>query len=305
MSGKFIAALLGNRKQESINQSDAGCRRTETCSRVSRLCAVFLFYASLHFSLLAQTPAVLWTTNIAAQLFGVDTQTNVYAFGAGKIFILDAAGRVQQTNIVGIAEGQGTRMAQLDPSSGNYFYAGIHPGDICSLGVNYTNSACFLAKFSSAGNLIWSVDFGPIGCLRNIGITDIRIDSAGTIYVGYDWNVSTTSHVPTAAAFDASGSNIWSSTLPRSTFTTALGGVRFGRVTPTGGFALVFDAVFPGKVTRSQFDSNGTATVVGSFTENSAWARQLERPIENSLAEFFESEDFQLVKRSSTGPPGV
>jgi len=105
----------------------------------------------------------------------------------------------------GIAEGQGTRMAQLDPSSGNYFYAGIHPGDFCSLGVNYTNSACFLAKFSSAGNLIWSVNFGPIGCLRNIGITDIRIDSAGTIYVGYDWNVSTTSHVPTAAAFDASG----------------------------------------------------------------------------------------------------
>src|SRR5882672_8003682 len=201
MRGLF-AALRGNWNELSINQRDVACQPARPRARLSRLCAVFLFYASLHCSLLAQTPAVLWTTNIAAQLFGVDAQTNVYAFGAGKIFILDAAGRVQQTNIVGIAEGQGTRMAQLDPSSGNYFYAGIHPGDFCSLGVNYTNSACFLAKFSSAGNLIWSVNFGPIGCLRNIGITDIRIDSAGTIYVGYEWNVSTTRHVPTAAAFD-------------------------------------------------------------------------------------------------------
>src|SRR6266446_5008875 len=110
MSGKFIAALLGDRKQESIYQSDAGCRRTETCSRVSRLCAVLLFYASLHFSALAQAPPLLWTTNIGAQVFGVESQTNVYAFGPGKIFILDRTGTVQRTNIVGIVEGQGTRM---------------------------------------------------------------------------------------------------------------------------------------------------------------------------------------------------
>src|SRR5258708_3059555 len=120
MSGKFIAVLVGKRKQDSINQSDAGCRRTKTCPRGSRLCAVFLFYASLHFSVFAQAPPLLWTTNIGAQVFGVDSQTNVYAFGPGKIYILDRAGTVHQTNIVGIAEGQGARMAQLDPSTGNY-----------------------------------------------------------------------------------------------------------------------------------------------------------------------------------------
>jgi len=142
MSGKFIAALLGNRKQNPlINQTRAvdEQRRARGFKTVRSLS--FLRVAPL--LPIGPDPAVLWTTNIAAQLFGVDAQTNVYAFGAGKIFILDAAGRVQQTNIVGIAEGQGTRMAQLDPSSGNYFYAGIHPGDFCSLGVNYTKLRMF------------------------------------------------------------------------------------------------------------------------------------------------------------------
>src|SRR5882672_5427811 len=236
MRGLF-AALLGNWNELSINQRDVACQPARPRARLSRLCAVFLFYASLHCSLLAQAPAVLWTTNIGAQVFGVDKQTNVYAFGDGKAFILDGAGKVQRTNTVGIAEGsQLYHAAQLDPVSGDYYYAGVYPATICTIGLFYATPAFFLAKFNAAGTLIWSRDFGPAGCIRFAGVSDLRIDSNTNIYVGYDWTVSTQKHDPLVAAFDSSGSNIWTSVMPRSQAQAGGGTVRFGRVTPTGGF---------------------------------------------------------------------
>src|SRR5260370_1374590 len=218
--------------------------RSTTCRFATRwliLPAVILFTASLESSLLAQAPALLWTTNIGAQAFGVDNQTNVYAFGNGKVLIVDAAGRVQRTNIVGIAEGsQLYHAAQLDANSGDYYYAGVYPSTICSIGVYYATPAFFLARFNSSGALIWSRDFGPAGCIRFAGVSDLRTDSSGNIYVGHDWAFSTQNHYPLVAAYDSSGSNIWTSGMPRSQFSVGAGTVRYARVTPSGVFLLPF-----------------------------------------------------------------
>ena len=73
----------------------------------------------LSFRVQAQAPGLLWTTNIGARVFALDSQTNVYANVGGTVIQLSATGVPLQTNAICPIPG----LAQRD-SSGNYYYAG-------------------------------------------------------------------------------------------------------------------------------------------------------------------------------------
>jgi len=271
--------------------------------------------------LLAQAPAILWSTNLGAFVFGVDSQTNVYATasswiangfgttGSGRVIVLDRDGQVLQTNNVGILEAPNgsisnpVRQGALDPVSGGYYYVGIHPGDLnsgCPGRRAWLSPAFFLAKFSAAGTLVWSVNFGPTNCLRFLGINGLRVDSSGTIYASYDYSDSTINHNPGVAAFNSSGSNLWTAALPPGAVVNSGAPVTLGPVTPSGGFALGFTPGFQ-LGTLSKFDSQGTASEIITFMVNSSLAPTAERPIGNALGEFYEVEGSNLVKRSALG----
>ena len=179
----------------------------------------------------AQAPGLLWSTSVGAQVFAVDTQTNVYANAGGAVIELSGAGVPLKTNALSVYPG----MAQRD-SAGNLYYAGNYPGTPNGFGgYDYTNPACFLAKYTSAGALVWSVDFGPSGLVRGVSIGDIALDTASNCYVGYTYNLSTRDHTDKAAKFNSTGSNIWSVVLPKVSSSSTVGSVRFGPVSPTNG----------------------------------------------------------------------
>ena len=131
------------------------------------LTLVLLMLGVLIQAATAQTPGVLWTTNVSARLFAVDTQTNVYANSGGTVLILNGDGQLLQSSLICPRPG----LAQRD-SDGNYYFTGIMPNHLgFSLtwldfdsqdfgGVTLSNHAVFLAKYSAAGTLLWAVISG-------------------------------------------------------------------------------------------------------------------------------------------------
>jgi len=186
---------------------------------------------------------VLWTTNVGAGLFAVDNQTNVYANANGTIIVLSGAGIPVQTNILCQLPGAAQRDA-----AGNFYYAGVRPafnsGGGGSGGIFHygTTNACYLAKFSSAGSLIWSNGFGPTGPLRGVHINDVQVDTNGDACAGITYNVTTSDFSCAAARFDSTGSNTWTMGMPtvQDAIHTTEGAIRLGNLSPTNGYALTY-----------------------------------------------------------------
>src|SRR5439155_1495846 len=116
----------------------------------------------------AQAPGLAWATNLGAQVFAVDGQTNVYANAGGTVFVLNGNGAVLQTN--GICPIPG--IARRD-SAGNYYFSGSFDGTQNFGGITlvggWTNNngqyspgwpTCYLAKYAGNGSLQWVTGFG-------------------------------------------------------------------------------------------------------------------------------------------------
>src|SRR5688572_14377349 len=73
----------------------------------------------------AQAPGVIWSTDIGAQLFAVDAQTNMYAYAGSTVIKLNGSGVPLQTNSICPRAG----LAQRD-ADGNYYFAGIMPSHL-------------------------------------------------------------------------------------------------------------------------------------------------------------------------------
>jgi len=71
----------------------------------------------------AQAPDLMWTTNVGAQVFAVDDQTNVYANAGGSVIKLNSSGLSLQTNNICPLPG----IARLD-AAGNYLFGGSFDG---------------------------------------------------------------------------------------------------------------------------------------------------------------------------------
>ncbi len=213
----------------------------------------------------AQAPGLLWQTNmIGASVVAVDGLTNVYASTNGTVITLNSAGVPFQTNVLSDLPGR----AQRD-TAGNLYFAGVRPafntggggGGIFDYG---STNACFLAKYTSAGTLIWSNGFGPIGSLRGIKVKDVQVDTNGDVYAGFTYNVTTSDHISSAARFDASGSNTWTSAMPKSNriYSTSKRSHSFGKYFSNQRIRNHICGTitcFQWAITLSRFDSNGTA----------------------------------------------
>ena len=141
----------------------------------------------------AAAPGLLWTTNLGAQVFAVDGQTNVYANLGGAVLRFGAAGDLLSSNAICPLPGLARRDA-----AGNFFFAGTFDGTNDFGGVklmggwtNYNFSGkwmpgyptCFLAKYSASGALVWVAGFGAQA--ESNSISDLLLDSAGGAYIGY------------------------------------------------------------------------------------------------------------------------
>src|SRR5438132_1343927 len=139
-----------------------------------------------------QAPGLAWVTNLGAQVFAVDGQTNVYANAGGTVFVLNGNGLVLQTNGICPIPGIARRY-----SAGNYYFSGSFDGTQNFVGITlvggWTNNngqyspgwpTCYLAKYAGNGSLQWVTGFGQ-HATRN-RLTGLALDPAGGAYAGYD-----------------------------------------------------------------------------------------------------------------------
>jgi uncharacterized repeat protein (TIGR02543 family) len=228
----------------------------------------------------AQAPALLWTNNLGATVFAVDDSTNVYAHANGTIFILNANGVPLQTNILSERTG-----IPLRDTSGDFYFSGIEPGQFPGDPIK-----CFLARYTSAGSLIWSNRFISVGAVSFGNVTDLQTDSVGNIYVGVVFAYST-GNIPYAAKFDTTGSNVWTTSLPKANYLTGAGTVRFGPLSQTNGYVTTFvNSSFPVLATLSRFDGAGTTIVITNWTHSSSYPALAARPAVDSQKNWFNIE---------------
>ncbi len=173
----------------------------------------------------AQAPGLLWRTNIGVRLFSVDAQTNVYANAGGTVIRLSGAGVPLQTNSICPIPG----FAERD-SAGNFYFAGNFDGTqdfggITLVGGRISNiftppryvpgyPSGYLAKYGSAGNLLWVVNYPYTGGpgFPGIGVTDLLLDTNGVVFVAYVYGIGDLVRYwgdITVARFNNSGANDW------------------------------------------------------------------------------------------------
>lgn len=260
----------------------------------------------------AQAPAVLWRTNIGAQLFAVDDQTNLYANINGTVITLNSAGQRVATNFLNSASGIVRRDA-----SGNFYFLGLNAGTNVLFQVssgfqtNYAFGAFLIAKYSGDGSLIWSNNFGPLSTTLH-SVDDLQIGADGSAYAGVDPYFRGNMHSASLYKFSSSGSNVWSipsvpgSTQPSdfaSQYYVAGPTMRLGIIGGTNGFAIVYGSA--SDVLRSvlsYFDSNGGSSVLlaSGLQASSGLPAVYSTPIGDSLGDVY---DVEGTNTGSMNPP--
>jgi hypothetical protein len=208
-------------------------------------------------------PGLAWRANLAAKVFSVDAQTNVYANAGGTVFKLTSGGTPLQTNAICPLPG----VAKRD-DAGNYYFAGSIDGTQDFGGITlvggWTNwnghqyspgwPTVFLAKYAANGNLQWVVSFGSQGP-RNT-LTDLALDPSGGCYVGYELSSAAgmVTHVSETGLVD------WTWAQP---VTLAMGyALRLGGATSSNCAVLALDQL---PIVRPMFiDRAGNTTTLGA-----------------------------------------
>jgi hypothetical protein len=248
----------------------------------------------------AQAPAVLWSTNLNARVFAVDDQTNVYANVGGTVITINSAGVPVQTN----AMCPNATTVQRD-AGGDFYFAGQAPGGVFNGSwTDYPTNSCFLARFTSAGTLVWSNRFGPTS-LRSLNLHDLQFDTAGDIYVAYRWNISTTDHSSDITKLNAAtGSRAWTAAMPKNGNGATQARIRLGPLFGTNGFGITFvDTTAPiaTVAVMSRFNSTGVPTALTNWSQSSLVPSLFENPVANSSGDWYLIESSSLTKRSASG----
>jgi hypothetical protein len=213
----------------------------------------------------AAAPSLLWVTNLNAQIFDVDAVTNIYANNGGSVLVVNSSGRLLQSNSICPIPG----IARRD-SSDNYYFAGCFDGPVNFGGVTltggWTNNSghyssgyptCFLAKYSSGGNLLWATSFGYQAYQNKL--TGLLIDPSGGVYAGYAAVVHAV-----VTHFSSGGAQEWSWTEPTGGFPTYYA-MRLGGVTASNCCALTFEQTFAEIGVLYRLDRAGNGTALGQY----------------------------------------
>ena len=184
----------------------------------------------------ADSPGLLWSTNLAANLFAVDEQTNVYASVGGSVIKLNGNGLPLQTNTICPIPG----IAQRD-AFGNYYFAGNFDGTQDFGGITlvggWTNNPSnpgqwnpgspthYVAKYTSNGGLLWVTSFGAQG-IHGLRLTDLLIDPSGGVLAGH-LGMGSFPGSPIVTRLSSTGTIQWSKAVNLSGFkqTIRLGGL--------------------------------------------------------------------------------
>jgi hypothetical protein len=250
-----------------------------------------------------QSPGLLWSTNLGAIVFAVDDQTNSYAKAGTNIIRISAAGEALSTNALSSYPGVALRDA-----AGNFYYGGHYPGtNNGGIGLHYSPTAFFVAKYNGEGSLVWMTNVGPSGNLRSATIYDLRLDEAGNVYLAYTYNISTLDHVNHVVKINSEGQKIYVVQPPQPPlFSTANGSVRINPISNDRVYALTMKRADPYHLAMlSRIDSNGVITSITNWAFNNNLAMTVARPVENSLGEYynvesvFQSSFYRLTKRDS------
>ena len=218
-----------------MKTSAAGIRCTGTNQLRHLICFVALFAFALGMPLPAwsQAPGLLWSTNLGAQVFAVDEQTNVYASASGSVIQLSATGVPLQTNAICPLPGIAQRNA-----AGDYYFAGNFDGTqnfggITLIGgwTNWPNPGQwspglpthYVAKYSSSGSLQWVKSFGAQASTVN-RLTDLVVDAAGGVIAGHSTPGNLGLPAGLATRFDSAGNLQWSINVGRG-IAAKLGGL--------------------------------------------------------------------------------
>jgi len=247
----------------------------------------------------AQPPSLVFN-GTSGRLFAVDDQTNLHVNAYGPVVRLSATGTPLQTNTICPLYSKAARDAV-----GNYFFADVFSPPQDFGGVTLTDHHAFIARYDSAGTLMWAKTVGPV-FVQGMGVTDLAVSSDGIAYVGYTVTLSAVSRYSALERFDGMGSNTWTS----QKSTTIPGGVsaevRFGPVTATNGFVQFFrynSGNSAWAVDLERFDGIGARFGITSwiqpYTGNPV--NNCARPVQNALGELFNVEGDQVVKRSGAG----
>jgi hypothetical protein len=270
----------------------------------------------------SQPPSLLWATNVGAQVFAVDNQTNVYAFTNGVVIKLNAAGVPVQTNVLNPA----LQIVRRD-ASGNFWGAGTNIATTNFVNMppgffnTYSNLAYFVAKYNSDCELVASTNFGTDTAF-SIAVGDVQIASDGSVYVGVDTSFRSSIQHADVYKFDTSASNVWSiQSLPGSDSGPgqSTGTVLLGMMSATNGYAMYSSwgssSGFYWRMDLSGFSSDGASSgevasgyypsVGNPFTSRVVFSR----PIADGSGNFYDVEGVLtatptltlLTKRTSSG----
>src|SRR5690242_1173761 len=80
-------------QKEGSMKNDRANLRSLSAAIVKRFTLPLILSALSAHRLCAQAPGLLWTTNVGANVFAADSQTNVYANANGTVITLNANGQ--------------------------------------------------------------------------------------------------------------------------------------------------------------------------------------------------------------------
>ncbi|HZQ48067.1 MAG TPA: hypothetical protein VFC07_13705 [Verrucomicrobiae bacterium] len=212
----------------------------------------------------AQAPSLIWSNSLAAKIFAIDAQTNLYATASNIVYTINGAGAVVQSN----AFCPLPAVAQRD-NAGNFYFAGSFDGlqdfgGITLMG-GCTNCAgghyapgwptCFLAKYNSSGALQWVTQFSTIPPGASNRADDIALNPDGSITVALDGQGALG-----LAMFSAAGSNLWV-TMPYGNGPFLdFGGVTITPIIGTNGYFLYHHNTFSYQLTGKTYDALGNTS---------------------------------------------
>jgi hypothetical protein len=192
----------------------------------NQICGILLltFGTLCTQQLCAQAPALLWRTNINANVFAVDDQTNVYANANGVVITLDSGGHPFATNTICPVPSLQPGFAKRD-AAGNFYFGGTFDGTndfggtvLVGGWINDINFSppkwvagyptCYLAKYGSNGSLLWVVQFGDQAYVNQL--TDIALNPDDSVTVAFLGGYQTFPHI---AQYSSTGTSNWQSNI--------------------------------------------------------------------------------------------
>lgn len=262
--------------------------------------AVVVFAALATIRTFAQSPPLLWSTNIGATLFAVDADTNLYANAGGSVIKLNAAGIPLQTNLICPLSGLAKRDA-----AGNYYFAGLMPGaNLGSVGpqdfggIVLSNKPVYVVKYSPGGTLLWATNVGP-SVLKGAVFQSFAIDELGNALVGYGYGLSSQFNYTEMVHVDVNGSESW-----KKQIASSLANVRITPCASTNFYVLAFPSFSPFWSVLSQENGTGVGTTISYQVTSSFLYSEI---IPSSTSDFYTVEGVpgsssgSLTRRSSAG----